>query len=149
MAAANIAADLLGGEHRVFDFTVDICASDHNHKLDRYYTESDNALTKTWFGERVWCNPPYGRALPNWMDKFLKEKDYVESLVTLLPLSAKTRWFHKIKGSGFTMCMVKGALKFVPAVYPAPFSSVLIIWGDLTPEQTEYLNSIDLVVYEK
>ena len=29
-----------------FDFTIDICASDENHLLPRYYTIEDNALTK-------------------------------------------------------------------------------------------------------
>jgi len=135
--------------HDIFSFTIDVCASAHNHKLDRYWTESDDALSQIWWGERCWCNPPYGRALPKRIDKILSETGSAELIAALLPLSAKTRWFQRIGGSDFTLCMVKGALVFEPAENGAPFSSVLILWGDLTDEQFNYLKSLGLVVTEQ
>lgn len=43
-----------------YGFTLDAAASEHNHKVDRYYTEQDDGLSKDWGGETVFCNPPYG-----------------------------------------------------------------------------------------
>lgn len=36
--------------NKKFKFDLDVCASDENHKLNNYYTEKDNALTKNWGG---------------------------------------------------------------------------------------------------
>lgn len=33
-----------------FHFTLDPCANEFNHKCDRYFTEADNGLTKSWGG---------------------------------------------------------------------------------------------------
>lgn len=42
-----------------FKFTLDPCASEANHKCDRYYTEETNGLAQPWSG-RVFMDPPYG-----------------------------------------------------------------------------------------
>lgn len=34
----------------VFHFTLDPCADEINHKCEKYYTESDDGLSKTWGG---------------------------------------------------------------------------------------------------
>ena len=36
--------------HQHFHFTLDAAASDHNHKLPRYYTEQTNGLAQDWGG---------------------------------------------------------------------------------------------------
>ena len=41
----------------LFNFTLDACAEDGTAKVDKYYTEEDNALIQKWDGI-VWCNPP-------------------------------------------------------------------------------------------
>lgn len=33
-----------------FHFDLDPCATDENHKCERYYTEADNGLLKDWGG---------------------------------------------------------------------------------------------------
>ena len=33
-----------------FGFTLDPCATDENHKCDRYYTIKDDGLSKSWGG---------------------------------------------------------------------------------------------------
>ena len=33
-----------------FNFTLDPCASDSNHKCNKYFTKEDNGLLKTWGG---------------------------------------------------------------------------------------------------
>lgn len=34
--------------NKKFKFDLDACASDENHKTPNYYTEKDDALTKSW-----------------------------------------------------------------------------------------------------
>lgn len=33
-----------------FNFTLDPCSNEYNHKCDKYYTKEDNGLEKTWGG---------------------------------------------------------------------------------------------------
>lgn len=53
---------------REFHFTLDVCASDHNHKVDTYYTKENDGLSQEWKGT-CWMNPPYGRTIGNWVKK--------------------------------------------------------------------------------
>ena len=56
-----------------FHFTLDPCADDINHKCDKYYTVNDDGLAQDWSGERVFCNPPYGRQVGSWVKKCFSE----------------------------------------------------------------------------
>jgi site-specific DNA-methyltransferase (adenine-specific) len=51
-----------------FGFTLDVCASKWNNKVDNYFDEFQNGLEQTWTGV-VWMNPPYGRTIKSWMKK--------------------------------------------------------------------------------
>lgn len=33
-----------------FHFNLDLCADEHNHKCDLYFTEEDNGLSRSWGG---------------------------------------------------------------------------------------------------
>lgn len=33
-----------------FDFTLDVCATEKNHKCKRYFTQADNGLSQKWGG---------------------------------------------------------------------------------------------------
>ena len=57
--------DLFKQMDQEFNFTLDACADQNNHKVSNYFNESENSLMNPWPG-RVWCNPPYGRNLINW-----------------------------------------------------------------------------------
>lgn len=50
-----------------FYFTLDPCANSENHKCDLYYTKEEDGLSKDWRGHIVFCNPPYGREIGNWV----------------------------------------------------------------------------------
>ena len=54
---------------KVFNFTLDPCATDLNHKCNKYFTEEDNGLSQDWQGHTVFVNPPYGRGLKDWVKK--------------------------------------------------------------------------------
>lgn len=55
--------------NKEFHFTLDPCADAQNHKCDRYFTKEQDGLVQSWEGERVFCNPPYGRCIGDWVHK--------------------------------------------------------------------------------
>ena len=56
----------------VFNFTLDVCALPENAKCKDYYTPDDDGLSNPWRGG-VWCNPPYGREISEWVKKGYEE----------------------------------------------------------------------------
>lgn len=52
-----------------FHFTLDPCSTDENAKCEKHYTRAEDGLAQDWTGERVFCNPPYGREMPKWISK--------------------------------------------------------------------------------
>ena len=70
-----------------FHFTLDPCADESNHKCDKYFTEQENGLEQCWGGQTVFCNPPYGRAIKDWVKKSSEEvkKPNVEASKTASP----------------------------------------------------------------
>ncbi len=41
-----------------FNFNLDPCANDDNHKCDTYFTQEQDGLNQDWEGYTVFCNPP-------------------------------------------------------------------------------------------
>lgn len=56
-----------------FRFTLDPCADASNHKCARYYDREQDGLSRDWEGERVFCNPPYGKEIGKWVQKSFEE----------------------------------------------------------------------------
>lgn len=113
-----------------FGFTLDPCADDHNHKCDKYYTEADDGLAQSWAGERVWCNPPYGRDVVKWVRKAFTEVYAGECKLAVLLLHARTdtKWFHRYIYNKSEIRFIKGRLKFGGAKEPAPFPSMIVVY---------------------
>ena len=86
-----------------FNFQMDVAASPHNTKCDRYFTEEDNALEQEW-SEMNWCNPPYGSGLPKWVRKAHAEKLKGRTTVMLLPIRSNTKYWreHILHGNVIT-----------------------------------------------
>jgi phage N-6-adenine-methyltransferase len=51
-----------------YQFTLDVCALPENAKCPVYFTPDDDGLKQTWEGV-VWMNPPYGKKIPQWIEK--------------------------------------------------------------------------------
>jgi phage N-6-adenine-methyltransferase len=67
-----------------FHFTLDVCAEEHNKKLDNYFSPEQNALEQKWEGV-CWMNPPYGINIKHCVRKaFLAAKEGA-TVVCLLP----------------------------------------------------------------
>lgn len=116
-----------------FHFTLDPCADDQNHKCKKYFTEEQDGLKQDWSGERVFCNPPYGRDVPKWVRKCVEETTTgnCELAVMLLHARTDTRWFHDyIYHKADEVRFVKGRLKFGGQTTNAPFPSMVVVfWG--------------------
>ncbi|MBQ5854367.1 MAG: hypothetical protein IIW50_00975 [Alistipes sp.] len=77
-----------------FGFTLDPCALPSNAKCTKYYTPTDNGLLQDWQGEIVFCNPPYGRAIYDWVRKCSEEASKPNTTIVLLtPARTDTLWF--------------------------------------------------------
>ena len=116
-----------------FYFTLDPCADDFNHKCEKYYTEAQDGLQQDWSGEKVFCNPPYGRDVPKWVKKCYDETHTGDCLLAVMLLHARTdtRWFHDyIYHKADEVRFVKGRLRFGGQTTNAPFPSMVVVfWG--------------------
>ena len=117
--------DLFNELNKEFNFTVDVASSEQNHKCKRYYTEKENGLIQNWDNETVWCNPPYGRKIGDWVKKASESN---ATVVMLLPARTDTKWFHEYIYNKAEIRFIKGRLKFGNSVNSAPFPSIIVIF---------------------
>lgn len=109
-----------------FGFTVDAAASAENAMLARYWDVTSDGLAQPWEGERVWCNPPYGREQRRWIEKAHRRE--AEVAVLLLPARPDTAaWQDWILPSA-EVRFLRGRIRFVGAKDSAPFPSAIVIW---------------------
>lgn len=113
-----------------FNFTLDPCADEFNHKCEKYFTKEQDGLRQQWDGERVFCNPPYGRETQNWVRKCFTEvmEGGCPLAVMLIPARTDTRWFHDYIYKKAEIRFVKGRLKFGDSKNSAPFPSMVVIY---------------------
>lgn len=113
-----------------FDFTLDPCATHENTKCIKYYTLNDDGLKQSWAGERVFCNPPYGRVIKDWVKKAVEEsKNSNTTVVMLMPARTDTTYFHDhIYGKAKEIRFIRGRLKFGTAKYNAPFPCMVVVF---------------------
>lgn len=60
--------------HEEFHFTLDAAASDHNHKLPRYYTEQTDGLKQDWGGSVCSAIHPTALRKPGYGQRNVGEK---------------------------------------------------------------------------
>lgn len=116
-----------------FGFTLDPCADENNHKCKKYFTKENDGLSQCWNGERVFCNPPYGREIGAWVRKcYLHSKAGNGIAVMLIPARTDTKWFHEhiYNKNNVEIRFLKGRLKFGGSKNSAPFPSMIVIFGE-------------------
>ena len=109
-----------------YKFTLDVCADEFNHKCERYFNKKQDGLKQDWSGERVWCNPPYGREISKWVEACSKHDGLA---VMLLPARTDTRWFHDFIYGKAEIIFIKGRLKFGGCKNSAPFPSMVVVFN--------------------
>lgn len=120
-----------------FRFTLDAAASPENAKCEVFYDEAKDALRLRWLG-RVWCNPPYGRAIRDWVKKGYEEAQRGAEVVMLIPARTDTTYWHDYVMKASEVRLVRGRLVFGTgeAIANAPFPSALVVFreGDHRPK---------------
>jgi phage N-6-adenine-methyltransferase len=115
-----------------FDFTLDVAADDGNAMVDRYLDADRDALTQSWAGERVFCNPPYGRDLGRWLAKAIVEAHDGGALVVMvLPARTGNAWFHRYVLPHAEVRFIRGRLNFTlggGGRKNAPFDSMVVVF---------------------
>lgn len=92
--------------------------------------ERRDALKRSWlndsYGKPVWLNPPYGRAIKDFMAKAHSEAGLGATIVALVPARTDTNWWwdsvimHEVR-------FIKGRLKFGDGKNSAPFPSAIVV----------------------
>ena len=74
-----------------FSFTLDACASDANHLVDKYYTAENSALDHDWSGDIAYIHPLFDSKIGKFVEKAART---FGTFVFLLPASTHTKYFH-------------------------------------------------------
>ena len=112
-----------------FNFNLDPCADEANHKCERYFTREQDGLLQDWGGSTVFCNPPYGREVGKWTKKCYEEAQKENTLVVLLiPARTDTSYFHDYIYGKAEIRFVRGRLKFGEGKNSAPFPSMVAVY---------------------
>jgi phage N-6-adenine-methyltransferase len=115
---------------REFRFTLDPCATRENAKCKTYLTKREDGLLRDWGKHRVFCNPPYGRAMWSWARKCFESSRSGALVVLLAHARTDTRWFHDwVYGKSDELRFVRGRLKFGDAMQSAPFPSLIAVYN--------------------
>jgi len=118
-----------------FHFTLDAAASHSNAKCAKYFTKDSDSLSQPWEGA-VFCNPPYGRTIGDWLAKGRLEASKGALVVFLVHARTDTRWFHEhVYHVADEIRFIKGRLKFEHkdgTKQSAPFPSMVVIYRPKT-----------------
>ena len=121
--------DFFDNLNEEFHFTLDPCANEENHKCYLFFTKEQDGLTKDWGGHVVFCNPPYGKEIANWVRYSYEQSQKPNTtVVMLIPARTDTRYFHDYIYGKAEIRFIKGRLKFGDATTAAPFPSIVVIY---------------------
>jgi phage N-6-adenine-methyltransferase len=111
--------------NNIYHFTRDVCASPANTKCEKFWSESDSCLEKTWDGVN-WMNPPF-KNMKLFIKKAFDERSRAVT-VCLIPARTNTRWWHDwcMKGEIYFLC---GRPKFKGAAHGFPQPLAIVIFG--------------------
>lgn len=113
-----------------FHFTLDPCSTHENAKCYKHFTIEEDGLLQDWGNEVVFCNPPYGRQIKDWVKKAYEESQKDDTtVVMLIPARTDTIYFHEYIYHKAEIRFIKGRLKFGDAKNAAPFPSMVVIFG--------------------
>lgn len=119
-----------------FNFDIDVCADAKNAKCKRFFSLSDDGLSRQWEGA-CWMNPPFG-SQGKWVEKaFVESMRNGTTVVCLLPARTNTNWWHKYCMLG-EIRFIKGRPKFKGAKHGLPQPLAIVIFRNQTSEGAEF-----------
>lgn len=107
-----------------FGFTLDPCPIDDAERIMEF-----DGLARSWAGERVFCNPPYGPVIGKWLAKARE----AELAVFLIPSRTDVKWWHDYAMQADEIRFIKGRLKFGGSKNAAPFPSCVLVYRAVPP----------------
>ena len=111
-----------------FNFTLDVCANETNHKLDNYINEETNSLIQEWDGS-CWMNPPY-KDMKKWVIKAYNESRKDDcTVVCLIPARTNTNWWHEYCMKG-EIRFIEGRPKFEGCIHGLPQPLALVVFNN-------------------
>jgi phage N-6-adenine-methyltransferase len=138
----GVASRLLEG------FNLDPCATKENTTCPIYYTEEVDGLKQPWClpngrAAHVFCNPPYGRTIFQWIDKAIVEvaARRADQIAFLCPARTDARWFYRGFQNASAVFFVKGRLRFGASAASAPFPSALLVFGETRHSGVSYITT--------
>lgn len=114
---------------REFHFTLDGAASEANAKCERFYSEETDAFKQEPYGEAIFCNPPYGAGLHEWMRLFARWHSEGNTVVALLPANTDTAWFADACWLTKEVRLLKGRVQFKGTTSSNPGGSAVFVWS--------------------
>ena len=113
-----------------FNFNLDPCSTHENAKCEKHFTSEENGLVQDWGGHTVFCNPPYGKAIKEWVKKCYEEGQKENTtVVMLIPARTDTSYFHDyIYNIASEIRFIRGRLKFGDSKNSAPFPSMVVVY---------------------
>ena len=131
--------------NKIFQFTIDACASEDNALCKRYWSKENDCRKQDWSNEIVFCNPPFGDT-----GTIISNAPKATNAVFLLPVTClATKYFEANPPS--LICIPNHRIRFDPpkglkvtTVSPT-LGTVILIYGKTTKEQKKQLESIFLV----
>ena len=147
--------ELFARLHEEFGFTCDAAALDDSALLPNWYgpnhtdEERRDGLAVPWAGV-VWCNPPYGREVGDWIAKASREAERGVTSVLLVMANTDTKYWHNHAWTATEIRFVRGRIKFLRAdgapANSAPKGSALLIFtpagnNGIAPVMTAYNQS--------
>ena len=119
--------DLFAELDSEFHFTLDPCATVENAKCHKFYTINEDGLSKSWEGEVVFMNPPYGRQIRQWIKKAREESKHA-TIVCLIPARTDTSYWHDYIFNHAEIRFLRGRVKFGNQKQGAPFPSAIVVF---------------------
>lgn len=83
----------------------------------RYYTEADDAFTKSWLATSVFMNPPYGKLCRPSVEKFVDEflSGHFTSGIVLVNNATETRFFQLLLQTAAAVVFTNHRISFTNA----------------------------------
>ncbi len=135
---------ILDAVREVFSGGIDLDPAGHidfptGAKLTYYgpsFRDGIDGLSGEWMG-KIFLNAPHGKLLGNWVAKALEEIERFEetSVLQLLPARTDTSYGQRVLKTADIICLPDHRLKYKGNAHPAPFTSMLALWG--TAEEVE------------
>lgn len=149
-------ADFFKELDQEFHFELDPAATAKSAKCAEYFTPAEDGLKADWGGKRVFCNPPYGRQICEWVRKGYEESQKPGTVVVMLiPARTDTAYFHDyiFGGKADEVRFLRGRLTFTDEdgnpttdakgrACSAPFPSAVVIWR--SPDRSQSLRDMVL-----